>query len=190
MPLILIHRKSSLVASALALSLLAGCAAPVLIGDKPSATPPQLVPIGAKDAQGKDILTWDRPQAFGKVPPAVQIVGDISCMRASVNLYALGFHPEAADAQGKPLPSGGFFCALKPQGELPDLKAPRLVRADGVLGWDRPAAFGKVPESELGRAKALCSPSGAVPLAYHPGALNESGQPIPGGGFFCVAPAR
>ncbi|WP_157264330.1 hypothetical protein [Azohydromonas aeria] len=151
-------------------------------GEKWDATAPQLVP--SKGERG--LLAWDRPGAFGKVPAQLQVRGDVACMLADVKLEAIAYHPQARGPDGAVLPGGGFYCFPKRHGEQPGEVAPRLVRQDGQLAWDRPAAFGKVPEGLRQRGNAVCG-KGQEAIGYHPKALNDQGQPIPGGGFFCAA---
>lgn len=157
-------------------------------GDKPDAVAPRLVPSARKGIDGQQLLAWDRPGAFGKVPEALQAKGDMACMLASIELEAIAYHPQAAGPDGEPLPGGGFYCFRKKTGDKPAEKAPHLTRLDGVLGWDRPAAFGAVPQALQARGDAVCANAGRTlhAIGYHPAALDEKGQPIPGGGYFCA----
>lgn len=175
------------VLSIAALSLLWGCASQgILIGEKPSDPAPRIVFLGARDAQDKDYLTWEHVSSFGKVPAELQAAGDLSCMRVSQNLRATGYHPRALDRYGKLIPGGGYFCQITLlSGNLPP---PRLVVVNGRLGWDRPGAFGPVPEALAKRAQEECSAQGGLQRAigYHAAALDANGAVLPKGGFLCV----
>lgn len=167
-------------------TLLSACSTGVLIGEKPTEPPPQVVFLGAVNAQGVEYLTWDRPWAFGQVPEELKASGDISCMKTGINMRATGYHPRALDRQGKPTPGGGYFCQV---GVLDRLAAaPRLVERNGQLGWDRPSAFGAIPESQLPQALAACQQQNTKtrPLGYHPGALDAAGKPMPSGAYLCA----
>jgi hypothetical protein len=157
-------------------------------GDKPDAVAPRLVPSARKGTDGQQLLAWDRPGAFGKVRETLQAKGDVACMLASIELEAIAYHPQAAGPDGEPLPGGGFYCFRKKTGDKPAEKAPHLTRLDGMLGWDRPAAFGAVPQALQARGDAVCANAGRTlhAIGYHPAALDEKGQPIPGGGYFCA----
>lgn len=158
-------------------------------GDKPDAVAPRLTPSARKGSDGQPSLAWDRPGAFGKVPAALQAKGDVACMLAGIEFEAIAYHPQAAGPDGAALPGGGFYCFRKKTGDQPAEKAPQLTRLDGVLGWDRPAAFGAVPQALRARGDAVCAKAGSTQQAigYHPAALDEKGQPIQGGGYFCAA---
>lgn len=68
--------------------------------------------------------------------------------------------------------------------------APMLVDSGNGLSWSNAAAFAPVPESEAARGAAICA---AVPttggtaraVGYHPAALDQNGNLVPGGGFLC-----
>jgi hypothetical protein len=139
---------------------------------------------------GQEFITWDNPLLFGPVPANLQASGDVACLRARVDLQAFGFHPRAKDLQGQALPGGGYYCYPKVRGSEPDAKAPRLSVIEGVLGWDRPAAFGRVPADQQARGDAVCErfAPGMKAIAYHPKAEQQNGQTIVGGGFFCAKP--
>lgn len=168
--------------------VLAACAAAPLVGETPSATPPQLVPLDVKGADGRPLLTWDRPLAFGRVPAELKATGDVLCMMSRIDLEAIGHHPRAKNEKGEELASGGFFCAMKVNGDRPSNPAPQLARVDGVLGWDRPGAFGQVPASEKARGDKVCAATSKslAAIGYHPEAKSEKGTAITGGGFFCA----
>ena len=72
---------------------LGGCTGGALVSSAPADTPPQLVKLGARDAQGREYLTWDRPAAFGPVPADLQAAGDLSCMQGQIEMRAAGYHP-------------------------------------------------------------------------------------------------
>ncbi len=172
--------------------LLTGCAAQALVGTVPSATPPQLVVLAAKGQDGKEVLTWDRPMAFGPVPAHLKALGDVSCLRTRVDLEAIGYHPSALDRDGKPMLTGGFFCAPKLHGSAPGRVPPQIVLKDRVLGWDRPSAFGAVPKEQLVRGRTVCATLDPTfeAIGYHPQAKDITGKPIPDGGFFCAKPVN
>jgi len=159
-------------------------------GEKADAVAPRLVLSKGSDSSGRTWLAWDRPGAFGKVPTTLQSMGDMACISASIELEAIAYHPKAMGVDGSLLPGGGFFCFRKKQGNEPAELAPRLVRLDGVPGWDRPVAFGAVPAMLKARGDAVCGTnSGLEAIGHHPSALNEKGQPIVGGGFLCAPKA-
>jgi hypothetical protein len=170
-----------------------GCNTPaaVMIGKTPSLTPPQLVLLATAEGKAKGIYIWDNPLAFGPVPRDVQVPGDVSCMLARIDLQAIGYHPAAKGVDGMPLQGGGYFCGPKPHGSQPSKLPPKLTRIDGVLGWDNPAAFGQVPESMKEEGAIACGTpmTNNVAYGYHPAALDENGNTIKGGGFFCVSAA-
>lgn len=170
-------------------ALIAACATPAIVGKQASETAPQLVKVMNKDL-GQEVITWDNPFLFGPVPANLQASGDVACLRARVDLQAVGFHSRAKDLQGQALPGGGYYCYPKARGSEPDAKAPRLSVIDGVLGWDRPAAFGRVPADQQARGDAVCErfAPGMKAIAYHPKAEQQNGQAIIGGGFFCAVP--
>lgn len=169
--------------------LLAGCAVPAIVGKQPSETAPQLVKIFNKDL-GQEIITWDNQFLFGPVPAKLQASGDVACMRARVDLQAAGYHPRAKDVQGQVLAGGGYYCYPKASGSAPDVQPPKLAVIDGVLGWDRPSAFGAVPADQKARGDEVCErfTKGMKAIAYHPQAQQQDGRAIAGGGFFCAAP--
>lgn len=168
-------------------AILGGCASAPQIGEASDSNPPQLTATGERDKSGRELLTWDRPGAFGKVPADKKVLGNAACLLARVDLEAIGYHPRAKDGAGKEMPGGGFFCAIKAHGDKPSDTPPRLVRTNAVLGWDNPAAFGAVPTDVKSRGDAICRQAGAQleAVGYHPQARNEQNTPIVGGGFFC-----
>ena len=155
-------RYQAPILGAAALALLAGCASAPMMGAQPADTPPRLVPTDKKDpATGKLLLDWDQPGAFGKVSGPLKALGDGACMSARVDLEALGYHPKARDEKGETMNGGGFYCYPRANGEKPDATPPRLGyddAADGrrLLTWDRPGAFGKVPEELQVRGDVAC----------------------------------
>ncbi len=171
--------------------VLGGCVVAPSVGDAPSDPPPQLVAGSQRDASGRVIYQWDRPQAFGRVLGERKVLGDAACLMGRADLEAVGYHPLAKDAEGAPIPGGGYFCAVKSRGDKPAAQAPQLVRSQGVLGWNQPGLFGAVPEAQKARGDDVCHKAqpGFEAAAYHPSALDEVGQAIAGGGFFC-APKR
>lgn len=158
------------------------------VGAKPDATPPQLVLSGQKDKDNRELHTWDRPGAFGKVTGQQKVLGDMACMIARVDLEAIGYHPKAKDATGAEMPGGGYFCAQKSHGDQPAAIAPRLVVVNGILGWDRPSAFGLIPKALKANGQQICSRAGSnlEAIAYHPTARDLQNNLIEGGGFFCA----
>lgn len=53
-------------------------------------------------------------------------------------------------------------------------------------GWDRPAAFGAVPNNLQATGDAICKQAQYQrAIGYHPKARNLEGQPIVGGGYLC-----
>jgi hypothetical protein len=171
--------------------LFAGCAVKPLVGDRPSEIPPRLVVLNDPKiiaSTKEEILTWDRTFAFGRIPLDLKPAGDAACMSARIDLEAVGYHPNALGRDGQPLKGGGYFCWPKLYGAEPGPIPPKLINKDGVLGWDKPAAFGAVPKDQELSGEAICKDidSKLSPIGYHPQALDESEKTIPGGGFFCA----
>jgi hypothetical protein len=186
---LILQSRRSLTGATLGMVLLAGCATPQLVGKSPSTIPPKLVVIVDKSQPGKEIITWDRPFAFGPVPAEIASVADSACLIARIDLRAIGYHPTAKDKDGNQMPNGGFFCWPKLHGIDPGPIPPKLVQKNGVLGWDIPSAFGAIPEEFQLAGEAACqqvSP-GSKAIGFHPEALDENDQKITGGGFFCTA---
>jgi hypothetical protein len=158
------------------------------VGAKPDEKPPQLVLSGQKDKDNRELHTWDRPGAFGKVTGQQKVLGDMACLIARVDLEAIGYHPKAKDAAGADMPGGGYFCAPKSHGDQPAAIAPRLVTVNGILGWDRPSAFGSIPKALKANGQKICERAGAnlEAIAYHPTARDLQNNLIEGGGFFCA----
>lgn len=169
--------------------MLGACATPAIVGKQASETAPQLVKILNKDL-GQEIITWNNPFLFGPVPKKLQATGDVACLRVRVDMQAVGYHPKAKDLNGQELSGGGYYCYPKARGSEPDTQPPRLIVMDGVLGWDRPVAFGAVPADQQARGDMVCArfATDMKAMAYHPQAQQQNGQVIPGGGFFCAKP--
>ncbi|CAK0745049.1 hypothetical protein CCP3SC15_1350005 [Gammaproteobacteria bacterium] len=72
-------------------------------------------------------------------------------------------------------------------GDKPDPVPPRLVLNENkVPTWDRPNAFGAVPDELKAKGDEVCKSAGAKEATgYHANALNLNGKPFQGGGFFC-----
>lgn len=90
------------------LALLAGCVTPG-IGDKQAETPPRIV-------VRNDVKTWDNPGAFGPVPESLAVVAAQVCATLDtdkVKHKALGYHARAQDLEGKPFPTGGYYCVVE-----------------------------------------------------------------------------
>lgn len=81
----------------------------------------------------------------------------------------------------------------------PDQNPPRLVSAEeqeqfgwdggkqGYIMWDRPGAFGSVPDGLMATGNQLCKATGFTKvIGYHPQAIGLNGQAIAGGGFLCA----
>lgn len=177
--------RQVLVLTAVAMSL-TGCSTGSVVGDKYGDLPPQVVFLGAVDAKGQDYLTWDRPGSFGPVPKELQGVGDISCMSVSLTLRAGGYHPKALDRKGNLVPGGGFYCQLR--SITSDSSPPKVVLINGQPGWDRPSAFGAVPEDKLAAGNEACGKQSAKskPLGFHPRPIDINGAVMEQGGFLCV----
>jgi hypothetical protein len=85
-----------------------GCAHPNP-SSTPSETPPQVV-------VRNEIRTWDKPQAFGPVPPELAERATQACSLLNTEkarYEARGFHPNALNQAGMPFPGGGFYCTPK-----------------------------------------------------------------------------
>ena len=84
---------------------LVGCATSgVTVGDKPDAVPPRLQ-VGENK-----MLFWDRPSAFGPVPPQLQTTGDRICRSAGAT-RAIGYHLQAMNEKGQRFDGGGYYCS-------------------------------------------------------------------------------
>lgn len=150
-------------------------------------TPPQLAATNSRTPWGTPEHAWDQADGFGPVPERLRTRGDAACRMQGVGLIAVGHHAEA-QYEGRPIVGGGFLC--KPQGATlaAQSPAPRATLVDGVMGWDRPAVFGPVPQALLAKAVAACQKDDIrlQPIGYHARALDASGRLIPGGGFYCA----
>lgn len=171
----------------LACGLLAACAQGLLVGETPSDPPPAVAKLGARDGKGNEYLTWDRPWAFGKVPPELQSAGDVGCMKIDVHLRAVGYHPKAMDLNGRPMQGGGFYCQPGWQSFRSDV-VPKVIRQGDEWGWDRPGLFGAIPADQLARAADICRQQNPrfKPIGFHPAPLDQDGKAMAGGGFLCA----
>lgn len=180
--------KRSLVATIAVAVVITGCAATAQVGESSNSVAPKLIATGDRDKTGREVLVWDRPSAFGRVPEDKQPLGDATCLAMRADLEAVGYHPSARDRDGHPMTSGGFLCAVKNSGDRPSGTPPQIVSRSGVSGWDRPSAFGAVPSELQQRGDAVCRRAGPqlAAIGYHPSARNEQNAPILGGGFLCA----
>lgn len=83
---------------------IAGCS--TMPGSQEGATPPKLVTTS-------DGTTWDNPAAFGPVPASLAAAGAKVCDSLNtkdLKFVARGYHSKALDLNGRPFPSGGYFC--------------------------------------------------------------------------------
>ena len=95
-----------------------GCVGfPVAVGpgDKPDAVPPKIVKGTGQSATllttkltTEDNRSWDRPNAFGPVPPELQDTGNKIC--GAIDMKAIGYHPRAIDENGNEFQGGGYLC--------------------------------------------------------------------------------
>lgn len=157
-----------------------------------SDTPPQISEAITATEQNRRLFVWDRPSAFGKVPPDRQAIGDFICAKGRIDMQATGFHPQAKNSDGLEIPGGGYLCERKPSGDRPQALPPKLTRVSGVTGWDRPAAFGRVPEALITKGRSVCGAMGPNmdAIGFHPEAANAQGKKIRGGGFLCGPAAQ
>jgi hypothetical protein len=171
--------------------VLAGAVSTAFAADAPDPKAPQLQPADKKTAWGQEVQTWDRPEAFGPVPESLRTRGDTSCLMQGVDLEAAGYHPGAL-REGKPIAGGGFYCQPKSTGERPQDTPPRLLSLKNTIGWDRPSAFGKVPDALAAQGARVCASAGPAlrAIGYHPQARDAKNTLIAGGGFFCAPIAR
>ena len=58
----------------------------------------------------QNLLEWDRPEAFGRVPAHLQSRGNVVCSILGKDITAIGYNPNALDQNGKAIPGGGYFC--------------------------------------------------------------------------------
>lgn len=77
-------------------------------------------------------------------------------------------------------------------GASPALEAPRLImNAHGLKQWDRPQAFGPVPNDLLTNGLEYCATLNHggkrySPAGYHPHARSVEGFTFEDGGFYCT----
>lgn len=93
-------------------AVLSACVMAPSIGSAPSDTPPKIV-IDKADGKNRG---WDSSSAFGPVPTAEAVRGEKVCSALNtkdVQFKAIGYHPKALDANGKPFVGGGFYCVAK-----------------------------------------------------------------------------
>lgn len=168
--------------------LLSACASNRYLGNTPALEAPRLELSSAKDEKNLPIYRWNRPSSFAQINPDQKAAGDAACLAARSDLVALGYHPQAQDLNGLVIPGGGYLCAKKDRGDQPDPVAPQLVTTRGVLGWDRPSLFGRVPPEAQPRGARVCKALDVnfVAVGFHPDAKDEGGRSIEGGGFFCA----
>jgi hypothetical protein len=188
-PQTLLVRIKSIRTSAVVANLIlaiSGCSTGSIIQSGYGDPPPQIAFLGARDAAGKDYLTWHRPWAFGPVPAEMQAIADISCMKVDFSLRATGYHPMALDRRGNPIPGGGFFCQLR--SVVTDTSPPRVIVTSGESGWDRPSAFNALPADKVAEGIDACRQqnSNLKPLGFHPRPIDVDGQVMKQGGFLCV----
>lgn len=72
------------------------------------------------------------------------------------------------------------------EGEAP----PRLVKIDGVVGWDNPSAFGPVPKGLQTTGDSICATINTRwktyhATGYHSKAQDLNGVPFERGGYYC-----
>jgi len=130
---------------------------------------------------------WDKSVGFLPVPEMHQRRGDAACIAQGPELEAVGYHPNAR-FNGSDVPGGGFLCRQKAKGSEPQEPPPRMITVNGIAGWDNPRAFGRVPGSHVVQANLACAKKDprTIAVAFHPGALDFQGKPIPGGSAFCA----
>lgn len=106
-----IKSTTPLFAAITACAMLAACST-VSVGSRPSDTPPKLV---AEKGEGdKQVFVWDDPSKFGPVPAELAAKGQAVCSTLDtpeVKAKAVGYHPQAQDANGNAFVGGGYFCA-------------------------------------------------------------------------------
>lgn len=82
-------------------------------------------------------------------------------------------------------------CAYPSPGDKAGETPPQIVIRNDVRTWDRPGAFGPVPETLRERAAQTCASLDTDKVkhearGYHAGALNLEGKPFAGGGYYCT----
>ncbi|WP_295393053.1 hypothetical protein [uncultured Thiodictyon sp.] len=178
-------KKTAVVLACLA-PLLASCVSGP--GEKPRDPPPRI-------ADGKDGRHWKHPGSFGSVPDELKERGDAACRGTDYD-HASGYHPDARDYDDNHIPGGGFYCAGQVDQEKEDRRKPaaippRIIDTDAGRTWDHPAAFGAIPKELKETGKQICLEGDFLrATGYHPRAIDYYGDPIPGGGFFCVGHAE
>lgn len=174
-------------------ALSVSCATLPAVGDLAAKDPPRLVDSGQRDENtGKRMLSWDKPSAFGKLSELQKALGDAACMMARAEYEALGYHARAQDLAGNEMKGGGYFCVPKANAGRADPVPPRLVTTNGVLGWDRPGAFGVIDPRDQARGDQICerAQTGTRAYGFHPNAQDAQGKALVGGGFFCAPSGR
>lgn len=169
-------------------SILSACSTSSRSSAAADANAPQMISDGKRDEWGRVKFRWDRPGEFAKISEDQKRTGDIVCMMIDVGLEATGYHPHAKNLIGREFPRGGYSCEAKKNSDKPDEVSPRLVRTNGVLGWDRPAAFGRIPDQLKLRGNDFCKVINRnyEAIAYHPKPIMETGNVAPSGGFLCA----
>lgn len=89
---------------------LGGCSSAPVAGTHPSQQPPRIV------ITEQGTKRWDRPGAFGPVPPELLQLGREQCAtlnHSGKTHVPVGYHPHAETFEGYPFEDGGFFCQQK-----------------------------------------------------------------------------
>lgn len=82
-------------------------------------------------------------------------------------------------------------CAFPSPGDKQSDTPPQIVVRNDIKTWDKPTAFGPVPEELKERAASTCASLDTEKVkhearGFHSGALNLEGKPFKGGGYYCV----
>jgi hypothetical protein len=136
---------------------------------------------------GRPGFEWSHTDGFVAIPVAIKRRGDAACLAQGPNLEAVGHHPRARFNEAQ-IEGGGFLCRPKASGSAPQYPPPRMTSEHGIEGWDRPGAFGALPDRLVAAADRACMGQDARlrAVAFHPDAQDGQGRPIPGGGVFCA----
>ncbi len=81
-------------------------------------------------------------------------------------------------------------CAVGPGTKQADIPATLVIR-DNAVTWDNPGAFGPLPAELVEMGQKLCSSLDSPDIkfkaiGYHARAMDLNGNPLPGGGYYCV----
>lgn len=182
-----LSRRTGLLTMLIVLVGLGGAATTTALRAQTESTPVLTRSSAPVAESGRPSFEWNRTEGFSAIPAALKRRGDAACLAQGPELEAVAHHPRARFNE-TPIEGGGFLCRPKANGSAPQYPPPRMTSDQGIDGWDRPSAFGALPEGLMAVADRACMRQDARlrAVAFHPDALDGQGRPIPGGGVFCA----